>query len=102
MFTLGTIQVVYAAQFFCSSGNVTCLIAAINSANGTPGNHIINLKPGSYTLRAVDTAGFGGIGLPVVTSSIRIQLLQTTLPPSSSETQMRRCFAFFMSLPAAS
>ena len=51
---LGTLEFVHAADFFCPSGDVTCLIATINSANGMPGEHIINLEPGSYTLQAVD------------------------------------------------
>jgi hypothetical protein len=47
-----------AAEFFCPSGNVTCLIAALNEANGMAGEHIINLEPGSYTLQAIDLTGF--------------------------------------------
>src|SRR4030095_5365068 len=70
IFILGALSVVNGAEFFCSSGNVTCLIAAINSANGMPGDHIINLKPGTYTLQSIDN---GANGLPVITSSIRIQ-----------------------------
>ena len=69
-FILAT-EPVHATEFSCSSGDVTCLIAAINSANGMPGDHIINLEPGSYTLQAVDN-GFVN-GLPVISSSIRIQ-----------------------------
>lgn len=38
--------VAQAAQFFCSSGNVTYLIAAINNANRLPGEHAIILEPG--------------------------------------------------------
>lgn len=70
-----------AAEFFCQSGNVTCLIAAINDANGTPGEHVINLEPGSYTLQSVDNEGFGAAhGLPMITGSIRIQATDEDLP----------------------
>ena len=51
VFILGTLEPVHAADFFCSSGNVTCLIASINSANGMPGQHIINLSRGSTRFR---------------------------------------------------
>ena len=51
---LWAIKPVHAAEFFCSSGDVSCLIDAINSANGMPGEHIINLEPGSYTLQTID------------------------------------------------
>ena len=40
---------VHAAQFFCSSGDVTCLIKAINEANTHAGADTINLDPGTYT-----------------------------------------------------
>ena len=36
-----------AAQFFCSSGNVTCLIAGINNANRLPGEHAFIVEPGT-------------------------------------------------------
>ena len=70
---LGTLEPVHAADFFCPSGNVTCLIAAINDANGMPGNHIINLEPGIYTLQIVDNMTDGPNGLPSIKRSIRIQ-----------------------------
>jgi len=70
MVFIGAVGPVHAAEFFCSSANVTCLIAAINEANGMTGKHTINLEPGSYTLHI---AADGFSGLPVITSSIRIQ-----------------------------
>jgi hypothetical protein len=70
---LGAFEVVHAAEFFCSSGNVTCLIASINDANGMPGEHIINLEPGIYTLQIVDNITDGPNGLPSIRRSIRIQ-----------------------------
>ena len=70
-----------AAEFFCSSGDVTCLIAAINEANGIPGEHVINLEPGSYTLQTVDNGAFVlRNGLPVIRGSIIIQATAEDLP----------------------
>jgi hypothetical protein len=77
---LGTLEYVHAADFSCPSGDVNCLIASITSANGMLGSHTINLKPGSYTLQAVDNGGFIGNGLPVISSSIRIQATAEDLP----------------------
>jgi hypothetical protein len=68
---VGAAGPVHAAEFFCSSGDVTCLIDAINSANGMPGANVINLEPGRYTLQAVVDELENG--LPEITSSIRIQ-----------------------------
>jgi hypothetical protein len=66
-----------AAEFFCPSGDVTCLIAAINQANGISGEHVISLEPGSYTLQTVDN---GLNGLPVISGSIRIQATAEDVP----------------------
>jgi hypothetical protein len=66
-FILGALEPVHGAD--CASGDVTCLIAAINDANGMPGEHIITLDPGIYTLQIA----VGGSGLPLITGSIRIQ-----------------------------
>jgi hypothetical protein len=87
---LGTLESAHSAEFFCSSGNVTCLVAAINEANGIPGEHVINLEPGSYTLQAIDNNDppsipcgigcFGANGLPVISGSIRIQATAEDLP----------------------
>jgi hypothetical protein len=60
----------HAAEFSCAAGNVTCLIASINEANGFPGDHDITLEAGTYTLQAQSSTGSG---LPVITSSIRIR-----------------------------
>ena len=45
-------KTLYGAEFFCASGDVTCLIAAINEANSTPEEDTINLEAGTYTLVA--------------------------------------------------
>jgi hypothetical protein len=68
---LGSVEFLHAAEFFCDSGNVTCLIAAINSANATSGGHVINLEPGIYTIQMASGPLFDG--LPIITRSIRIQ-----------------------------
>ena len=79
---LWTFEAVHAGDFFCPSGNVTCLIASINTANGLPGTHTINLEPGTYTLQTIDNGDlacdnglctFDPNGLPVISGSIRIQ-----------------------------
>ena len=64
VFVLGVLEPVYGDDFFCASGDVTCLIANINSANGMLGEHVITLDPGIYALQ---------IALPMITGSIRIQ-----------------------------
>lgn len=50
IFFLGALESIHAAQFFCSSGSVTCLIDAINQANKHAGADTINLEPSTYTL----------------------------------------------------
>lgn len=62
-----------AAEFFCSAGNVTCLIASINEANTRGGVNTINLEPGSYALTSVDNVQqFGANGLPLIGSELTI------------------------------
>jgi hypothetical protein len=79
---LWAIKPVHAAEFFCSSGDVTCLIAKINRANGMPGEHTINLEPGNYTLQTIDNEAdfLSANGLPVISGSIRIQATTEDLP----------------------
>ena len=68
---VAVLRLANATEFFCASGNVTCLVAAINNANTLKGKDTINLQPGIYT---VNTAtGNGTAGLPSISSSIRIQ-----------------------------
>lgn len=74
LWILLTFDNLHAAKFFCSSGNVTCLIAAINTANELRGKHTINLEPGVYTLQATaDETIDGPSGLPSIRRSIRIR-----------------------------
>jgi hypothetical protein len=67
----GKPESVRADDFFCASGDVTCLIAAVNSANAIAGKHVINLDPGIYTFHTFATGTRSA--LPLITSSIRIQ-----------------------------
>jgi hypothetical protein len=63
----------HAEEFFCSSGNATCLIAAVNAANSTPEEDTIILEPGIYTLTTVDNDTDGANGLPSIASSITLR-----------------------------
>ena len=49
---LSSISLVDAAVFHCPSGNVTCLINAINAANATGKADTIKLEAGVYSLKA--------------------------------------------------
>jgi len=69
----GKLEPVRADDFFCSSGDVSCLIAAINSANVIVGKHAIVLEPGIYTLQVVNNSNDGANGLPSITNSILIE-----------------------------
>ena len=69
----GTSHPVNAAEFFCPSGNVTCLIAAITEANALPGSHTIFLDSGTYTLTSVDNNNGGRTGLPSIRGEITIR-----------------------------
>jgi hypothetical protein len=72
---LGLAQPLQAAEFTCASGNVACLIDAINQANANGEANRITLRRGTYTLTAVDNgSGLPGDvnGLPVITSALTI------------------------------
>src|SRR5262249_53969570 len=56
-----------AADVTCTAGDVTCLIAAINTANANGEANTITLEAGTYTLMAVDNTTDGPNGLPSVT-----------------------------------
>ncbi len=73
VFFLGTVGSAHGADFFCSSGDVTCLIASINQANGIPGSHTITLEPGVYMLETVDNVTDGANGLPSIMGPIEIK-----------------------------
>lgn len=68
-------KIAYGADFFCTSGDVTCLIAAINTANANGEENTINLEPGTYSLTSVDNGTFGldtANGLPVISGTMII------------------------------
>src|SRR5262245_30522818 len=76
----GALESIHATEFFCSSGNVTCLIAAINAANQNGEENTISLAVGTYTLQAIDNniVGPEGLlegpnGLPSITGRITIR-----------------------------
>jgi hypothetical protein len=73
LFTLLTSPPIQAADFSCPSGDVACLIAAINTANGNGEEDTITLAAGTYTVTAVDNSTDGENGLPSITSPITIQ-----------------------------
>src|SRR5262249_28841075 len=64
---------VQAATFSCASGDVQCLIIAINQANANlqPEN-TIHLEAGTYTLTNIDNNTDGPNGLPSITSTLTI------------------------------
>jgi hypothetical protein len=64
---------VQAAVFQCPSGDVACLIAAINTANGNGEDDTITLAAGTYTVTTVDHEADGPNGLPSVTSPLTIR-----------------------------
>jgi len=70
-----------AAEFTCVSGDVACLISAINTANGNSQVNTITLEAGAYTLTHVNNDTDGPNGLPSITSTLSIQGLdaETTI-----------------------
>jgi hypothetical protein len=56
----------------CASGDVECLINAINDANASEGDDVITLAPGVYSLTKKDNDTDGPNGLPSITSNITI------------------------------
>lgn len=74
-FLLVTPRLLHAAVFNCSSGDVNCLIDAIDDANDDaifPGADTINLAAGTYNLTVVNNNTDGDNGLPSITSKITI------------------------------
>jgi hypothetical protein len=64
-----------AAEFFCSAGDVACVIAAVNSANNTPEEDTIILEPGTYPLTTDQYPGPDprSTGLPSITSTVTVR-----------------------------
>jgi hypothetical protein len=73
LFFLLSISVCAAAVFNCSSGDVACLINAINAANANAEADTISLESGVYTITAAaETNDDGPNGLPSITTAITI------------------------------
>jgi hypothetical protein len=70
---LAAVGSVHAAVFQCPAGDVACLIAAINTANGNGEEDTITLAAGTYTLTAVDNDTDEPNGLPSINSTVTIQ-----------------------------
>jgi hypothetical protein len=71
--TLANSSAVQAKTFHCSAGDVPCLIAAINTANGNGQTNTIHLEAGTYTLTESNNGTLGDFnGLPVITSRLTI------------------------------
>jgi hypothetical protein len=73
---LGLLESIHAAEFFCPSGNVTCLIAAIKESNQNGQKNTINLEAGTYTLTTADNGDEfrnNANGLPLITGKITIR-----------------------------
>ena len=84
-----------AAVFNCSSGNVGCLINAINQSNATSGENTINLASGTYTLETVNNTNDGPTGLPSITGNmtiIGVGMDATTIQRDSSASSFFRIF----------
>lgn len=90
----------YSADFTCASGNVGCLISAIQVANSNGQYNDIFLEQGTYTLTAVnnDTVGFNG--LPSITGRSGY-MDRTAVARPSNERMKRHISGSFKSPPAA-
>jgi hypothetical protein len=62
-----------AADFACASGDVACLIDAINQANANGEANTITLEADTYTLTAVDNDTEGPNGLPSITGILTLR-----------------------------
>ena len=63
-----------AAEFHCGSGDVACLITAINQANSNSEVNTIHLEAGTYAVTAIDhsTTIDGATGLPAIEGSVSV------------------------------
>jgi hypothetical protein len=69
---LAFVQPTQAATFTCTAGDVHCLIASINQANGNGQANTIHLADGTYTLTMPIGGPFLPNGLPEITSTLTI------------------------------
>src|SRR5262245_27879536 len=75
--TVGLPSVASATVFFCSAGDVFCLIGSIRSANEGRKADTIILQAGTYAFtvvdNTVDSGSIGGNALPSITGRLTIQ-----------------------------
>jgi len=71
-FSLGIARPGAAAVVECTTGDIACLIAAINAANATAEADTIQLQPGTYALTEPNNDTDGSNGLPSITSPLTI------------------------------
>jgi hypothetical protein len=95
-----------AARFACRSGDVACLIAAINTANANGEANTITLRAGTYTLTTVDNITEGSPnernGLPSITSTLILRGGPDRTAPFFSGQRLRQRFGFCTSRPVGS
>jgi hypothetical protein len=63
----------HAADFTCPSGDVPCLITAIEMANANGEANTITLETGTYSLTTVNNVTDGPNGLPSVVSTLTVR-----------------------------
>ena len=79
----------HAAEFSCAAGDVACLRAAINAANGNGEANTPTLEAGTYTVTAVDNLTDGANGLPLISETLTIRAVECT-PPRCMQTSLSR------------
>lgn len=77
--TLITCGHAHGANYNCSSGDVSCLMESINTANANSEGDTIELEAGIFTLTSVDGYNDGANGLPSITSNITIRGADVTI-----------------------
>lgn len=94
LLALCLVEATYGAEFFCPSADVSCLIAAINSANQNNEENTINLAPGTYSLTSIDNRAPDPNGIPVITgvAIINGESAETTIIERDSDAPGFRIF----------
>jgi len=72
VFALALARPIQAVVLTCPSGDVACLIQAINTANENGQENTIELEAGIYSLTAINNMTDGPNGLPSITSTLTI------------------------------
>ena len=93
---IGAVGPIHAAEFFCPSGDVPCLIAAMNDANLNGEENTIDLAAGTYTLTSIDNSPTFSSrnGLPRVASAMVIngESTETTIIERDPDAPIFRIF----------